>query len=231
MDPITVIKVAQIAAEQLKSEEKRRRLLMTIITILFSIVFLFSVVVYVVTNPIDAIFYDSSDITISTDIKVKHFGSNEDKVWNFLKQIGFSDVGAAATMGNMYVESHFNPAANNNDIYHGICQWGLGRWSGNNISLSGFAATCGTSWTDIDTQLKFFNLECGTLFNKVYKEMINATDLIYATDYFCVKYEICPGTHGKWANSIIDGKPYQGLAERREKAIEYLNHYSKEEST
>lgn len=225
MDPVTAIKAAQIAFEQLKSEEKRRRLLIAIISIVMSVVFLFSVVVYIVTNPIDAIFYDGK-ITINTNITVKECGSIENKTWQFLKDIGFSDVGAAATMGNMRAESGFNPGANNNDRYHGLCQWGGGRWSGNKVSLAGFSKNCGTSWTDADTQLRFFNLECGLYYNKVYKEMQSATDIIYATDYFCVYYEICPGTAGNWAESVINGQPYQGLADRRAYAQQYLKHYS-----
>lgn len=218
MDPVTVAKVAKLAAEQLKSEENRKRLLIAIISIVMSIVFVFSAITYIITNPIDVIFGDGDGIKISDNIKINP-SHVEKSVWDFLKALGFSDAGAAGTMGNMCAESHFNPS----DEYcghYGICQWGGERYS----RLVNFAGK--TPWNNLQTQLEFFAMECQKYYNSVWNEMTNATDVIRATDYFCAAYEICPGTLGNWAYSTIDGKAYQGLADRRAYAKEYMQKFA-----
>lgn len=164
-------------------------------------------------------------VSIGT-IKIGAFDENEPAIWKFLELIGFNEIGRAAAMGNMKTESSYDPNANNNNNYFGICQWGLGRWTGNTISLSSYAAQVGTAWNDLETQLNFFNLECSTSYSNVYAQMKTATDLIYATDYFCVYYEGCVGDLGDSAVSIINGKVYQGLAERRANALDILQRYS-----
>lgn len=230
MDPVTVAKIAHIAAQQLKDEKKRQRLLIIAITIACLVLFLFSTVVYIVTNPLDAIFgehtYDFNvDINTST-VTIKDYSKVEDTVWYFLKDIGFSDYGAAGVMGNIKIESSFRTSANHNNRYFGLCQWGGGRWQGNPLSLSSFASLKGTNWTDLQTQLSFFDIECRTSYSKVYEQMKNATSVQYATDYFCTRYEICPGQLGNWAYSMVDGKAYQALADRRKYAEHYYNHYA-----
>ena len=164
-------------------------------------------------------------VSIGT-IELGDVSDNETAVWKFLEAIGFNEIGRAAVMGNMKIESGFNPNANHNDRYYGLCQWGGGRWNGNPLNLSGFAASCGTPWNDFQTQLNYFNAECSTSFSNVYMQMKNATDIIYATDYFCCYYEICPGEIGNWATSIIDGKAYQCLADRRAYAQAYYQKYA-----
>jgi len=233
MDPVLVAKAVILAAKQVKSEERRQTLLIILLSVLVLIGFLFSVVTYIVTHPIDAFFYDgSSNIEVTDNIKITTTSNVELKIWNYMKEIGFSDAGAAAALGNMKAESGFNPSASNGSHF-GICQWGGGRWKGNKISLLDYSTRCGLMWNDLDVQLNFFRAECifssdkgiETSFYKVYKEMQNATDVIYATDYFCCKYEICPGTLGNWAYSVVDNKPYQGLADRRAYALAYYKKF------
>lgn len=170
--------------------------------------------------------YNGSDSFNIGNVQIGDFTEVELTVWDFLKQIGFNDIGCAAVMGNMKVESSFNVAANHNDHYFGLCQWGGGRWQGNAISLTSYACQVGTEWYDLGTQLNFFNLECSQSYNDVYMQMRNATEIIYATDYFCAKYEICIGTLGNWAYSVIDGKPYQCLVDRRAYAQAYYEKYA-----
>lgn len=169
--------------------------------------------------------YNSSSFDIG-NVQIGDFTEVEMTVWDFLKQIGFNDIGCAAVMGNIRTESSFNVAANHNNHYFGLFQWGGGRWQGNAISLTSYACQVGTDWYDLGTQLNFFNLECSQKFDNVYMQMKTATDLIYATDYFCTKYEICIGKLGNWAYSVIDGQPYQCLADRRAYAKAYYEKYA-----
>ena len=171
------------------------------------------------------LYNDDSSVSIG-HIQIGESSEMEQAVWEFLHTIGFNDIGAAAAMGNIKIESSFNPAANHNNNYFGICQWGGGRWQGNTLSLLSFAGQSGTEWYNLETQLNFFNLECSTSYSNVYMQMKNATDIIYATDCFCVYYEGCVGTLGNWANSVINGQPYQCLADRRAYAQAYYKKYA-----
>ncbi len=145
----------------------------------------------------------------------------EEAVHQFLIEIGFNEIGACATMGNIDVESGFNSAANNGGHHFGICQWGGGRWT----ALVEFCRP--KEWYDLEAQLNFFSHECQSAYKDVYMQMVNATDLTYATDYFCTKYEICIGAGGAWTYSLVDGKPYQDLLKRRAKAELYYAKYGK----
>lgn len=225
MDPVTVAKIVQLAMKQLETEEKRHRMLMIMLSVVFLILFMFSVAIYVVTNPIDALFGDNSNATESS-VVIKNYTDIEDTVWCYLKDIGFNDYGAAAVMGNIRIESSFDTAANHNNHYFGLCQWGGNRWDGNPVCLSNFAILKGTSWTDLQTQLSFFEMECRMLYSNVYDQMQNAIDVKYACDYFCTYYEGCVGELGNWAYSMVNGKAYQCLEDRRQYAQFYYNHYA-----
>jgi len=233
MDPVTAFKIAQAAAQQLKEEKKRERLLTIVLVLTGAVLFLYSIAVYIVTHPLDALFGDPF-IPSESNVSIKKYSEVEDTVWFYLKDIGFSDCGAAGVMGNIKAECNFNPADCYNGIYHGLCQWGMGRWEGNVVkqkgktivvNLKGFSELRGTDWTDLETQLYFFDLECRVAYPNVYKQMTIATDVQYACDYFCTKYEDCVGKSGDWAYSMVDGKPYQALATRRRYAEFYYNHY------
>lgn len=52
----------------------------------------------------------------------------EDKIWEWLHDFGFSDVVAAAIMGNMQVESGFREGIYGyyyGNTYYGLCQWNI----------------------------------------------------------------------------------------------------------
>lgn len=230
MDPVVAAKIAQLTVQQLKDEKKRQKILAAALTILGLVLFMYSIVVYIVTHPLDAIFGEHPDgIKIELEdgsaVTIRDYSKVEDVVWSFLKDIGFSDHGAAGAMGNIRAESSFDTSACHSGIYHGLCQWGMGRWDGNPVCLKNFAELKGTEWTDLQTQLSYFELECRVSYPSVYKQMIDATDVQYACDYFCTKYEICVGKGGDWAYSMVDGKPYQDLAKRRRFAKSYYEHY------
>jgi len=55
---------------------------------------------------------------------------NEEKAWNFLISKGLSPEQAAGIMGNISIESKFDPKASNGGNYMGISQWDSGgRWA------------------------------------------------------------------------------------------------------
>lgn len=175
-------------------------------------------------NYLTSLYGDSSG-TIGS-VTIGEYADVEDAVHEYLLGIGFNEIGACATMANIAVESGFNTAANHNNHYFGLCQWGGGRWYGNPISLLEYSK--GTEWFDLQTQLDFFQLECSVSYSDVFNQMMYATDLMYATDYFCSRYEICIGQGGAWTYSLVDGKPYQDLLKRRAKAELYYAKYGKE---
>ncbi|SFR77894.1 phage tail tip lysozyme [Anaeromicropila populeti] len=234
MELATAVKIAKIAAEQLKSEEKRHRIFIIAVSLVILVLFLFSSVIYLAMHPLESMSnmlkeqlagVNDTICVQEDDVLIKKYPDIEQTIWQFLKGLGFTDEGAAATMGNMVVESSFNPAANHNDHYFGLCQWGGGRWQGNDFSLTGFSQKCEKEWSDLQVQLTFFYMECSTYYANVYLLMGKTKDVVYATDYFCTYYEGCVGSSGNWAYSTVNGKAYQGLANRRRYAEWYLKKY------
>lgn len=77
----------------------------------------------------------------------------ENQVASFLVGKGLDPMHAAAIMGNMYAESSMNPAlTETGGTGIGLCQWSFGRADG----LRSYAASVGTDWSDLATQLDFF---------------------------------------------------------------------------
>ncbi|UQX56051.1 phage tail tip lysozyme [Cytobacillus pseudoceanisediminis] len=79
-------------------------------------------------------------------------GGTSSQIWNFFKSKGFTDSVVAGIMGNLQLESGLNPnALNKSSGAFGIAQWLGGRKTG----LSNYAASMGTSISDLNTQLNF----------------------------------------------------------------------------
>lgn len=144
--------------------------------------------------------------------------TNEEAVWLFLIDKLNNPYGAAAVMGNFYIESRIDPkslqssfARKNNitgDQYtenvdsgvydshsfaydkagYGLAQWAY--WS-RKLALLTFAKEAGTSVGDLHTQLEFFWHELRQ-YTTVLNALANATseeDLIEASDTFARRYE------------------------------------------
>lgn len=126
-----------------------------------------------------------------------------EKVWNFLKAKGVSDLHAAAIMGNIQAESGFDPSAieDGNGIGLGLCQWSFGRRD----QLEAYAAALGKAPSDLLTQLNFFWMEYfpgasssyadfqWILAEYPYTDFIAADSIAEATKIFCHGWER-PGT-------------------------------------
>lgn len=105
--------------------------------------------------------------------------SNEDKCWNYFKAKGLSDIAAAAMCGNIMAESGYNPASvSKSGIYHGICQWGGGRYQ----NLCTWAARRKVAWTDLKLQLDFCWAELNSSgYSSVLSYLKSASQLQYDT--------------------------------------------------
>ena len=111
------------------------------------------------------------------------------QVYDFLLQKGVPPVGAAAVMGNIENESGFNPSAVNEIGCSGLCQWYQGRLD----NLKRFAASKGTDWTDVNTQMEYLWKELNESYPKVKSAIMNAkseVDLEKATWYWGAHFEV-----------------------------------------
>lgn len=77
---------------------------------------------------------------------------NERIVWNYMKACGFTDVQAAAMMGNIWRESRFESGAlEGNGVGLGICQWSWTR----RTEYENYAASIGKNPLDLEAQLEY----------------------------------------------------------------------------
>lgn len=84
-------------------------------------------------------------------------GSNEEKIWNYFRSKGLSEVAVSGILGNASIESTFRPSALSPDgRFKGIFQWGTKNESGNRWgSLVKWAKSKDLDPENIETQLKF----------------------------------------------------------------------------
>lgn len=93
-------------------------------------------------------------------------GSIQEKVWNMLKDLGYSDIAAAAAMGNIHYESGFKVTAIENGYTEenggiGICQWTNDKRgpTGRNTNLKEYAISKSVNWQNEDIQVEFLKAE------------------------------------------------------------------------
>lgn len=92
--------------------------------------------------------------------------TNEEKIFNYLKDKGLTDAEACGIMACMYFESRFLPEAESTrpgDESLGICQWLAER----RTSLENYCSANGKDPTDLEAQLDFLFYECETTNYKV----------------------------------------------------------------
>ncbi|HEX5797556.1 MAG TPA: phage tail tip lysozyme [Candidatus Saccharimonadales bacterium] len=154
--------------------------------------------------------------------------SNEEKIWNFLvsdPDLQFTDIQAAAVLGNLEQESGFDPGAAysgpiNSDAY-GIIQWVGNRRSG----LEHLANRRGVQPNDLGVQLEYMKLELtegyeptgvGSYRSTVLEPMQAATVLRTATRIWLEAYE-APCTAGPGCDAE--------MAIRLPNAVNWLNRF------
>lgn len=138
----------------------------------------------------------------------------EEKIWNFFKDNGLNDFGAAGLMGNLYAESALRPtnlqntyekklgmtdaeytAAVDNGSYcnfvkdcagYGLAQWTY--WS-RKQNLLAFAKSAGKSIGDLEMQLSFLMKELKSGYASVLQTLKTATSVLVASNAVLLKYE------------------------------------------
>lgn len=118
-------------------------------------------------------------------------GQGASAVEMFLKSKTHNKSMIAGIMGNIQIESSFNPTAlNSAEDAIGYCQWEKGRRE----NLQRFAAAHGGSETDSNIQLAFMWYELTTIFSPVLAAMQLAPTPESAAAIFDAGYEISAGT-------------------------------------
>ena len=108
-------------------------------------------------------------------------------IWNKLQGLGFGDIHTAAIMGNMAIESGFDPAISE---YGGGGGFGLCQWDDRKSSLAEYAQRAGKDPSDLDIQLQFIKYELQGSESAAAAEFFAETsDIDKATEIFCTKYE------------------------------------------
>lgn len=140
--------------------------------------------------------------------------SNEEKIWNFLKEKGLNDFGAAALMGNLYAESGLKPcnlqntyekklgfsdtqytAAVDSGKYTGFIRdcagYGIAQWThwSRKEALLEYAKSCGASIGDLEAQLGYLYNELSRSFASVLKVLKTASSVREASDVVLLKFE------------------------------------------
>ena len=108
-------------------------------------------------------------------------------IWNKLQGLGFGDVHTAAIMGNMAIESGFDPAISE---IGGGGGFGLCQWDDRKGSLAEYAQRAGKDPSDLDIQLQFIKYELQGSESAAAAEFFAETSNVdRATEIFCTKYE------------------------------------------
>lgn len=140
--------------------------------------------------------------------------TDEQIIWNYLKNSGYNDYGVAGLMGNLKAESNLNPknlqdtfnislnlsddeytkkvddGSYTNFIYDGA-GYGIAQhtWWTRKKALLEFAKQKNKSIGDLDIQLEFLIKELTTLFPKVDKMLKTATNVKQASDFVLINFE------------------------------------------
>ncbi len=153
-----------------------------------------------------------------------------------LSDMNLSTAMVAGILGNLKIESEFNPTVGESRTFYGIVQWGRERRH---------ALETLSNYNTIAGQTDFLKAELnGTapattnygvqVNNYLAKYSSGATmqtveDVDMATEAFCVKVEGCIKTSSFTGSTGLaaDGKEYQGLNQRKEWAQKFYNYLSR----
>ena len=91
------------------------------------------------------------DLTIPQKLSQVVFSGVEQEVYSFFLSKGLGAAQIAGIMGNIRVESGFDPSAQNKNGASGLFQWMDGRFQ----KLKEYASSKGKEWTDVQAQLEY----------------------------------------------------------------------------
>lgn len=137
-----------------------------------------------------------TEFTVSFDSVNKKFDTNQQIVYEFFRNAGIKKLAIAGIMGNIEVESRFDPTWKEK----GSC--GLCHWDDRKGKLAQYAQDTGRDKSDINMQLDFILEEADA--NSTYKDTSGAIECFEAfreqgkvgtvrkaADYFAAKFERC----------------------------------------
>ena len=141
-------------------------------------------------------------------------------IFEFLIEEGFTPESAAAVIGNVAVESAFNPSVVSSMGYYGLFQWntssGGGYWW---YDIQDWMTANGYEWDSFEGQMKAF-LNCsnrGFLTDSRLDTLKSLTNVEQAVEMIAVFYEGCVG--GTEVTEYYNrGNYYQGLSTRKSEA-------------
>lgn len=141
-------------------------------------------------------------------------GTNEEKIWNFLKEQGMTDCGAAGLMGNLYAESGLRPdnlqnsyekklgytdetytEAVDSGTYTGFVKdcagYGLAQWTfwSRKQGLLEYAKEKSASIGDLEMQLGYLMEELGKNYKAVLSTLKTATTVQAASNVVLLQFE------------------------------------------
>lgn len=154
------------------------------------------------------------------------------KLFNAMKQAGYSDAMAAGACGNIQQESDFNPACvSSTGTFHGLVQWGNKRSSGYRWQkVQDYAVRHGTIDTSAEAQIGFIcDVEIPekkaamsrylAKYGSAGTDVSNVTDVNLAAEAWAVYVEGCVGGKDYAAN----GRRYQDLNKRKKYGADILS--------
>lgn len=132
--------------------------------------------------------HNNPEVSSSTNYQIRKGVTGTSKeILNFFTSKGLSPQQAAGIVGNLYVESKFNTnAVGDNGTAFGIAQWRKDRQDG----LRRFAASRGTSASDLNTQLEYIWKELNSSHKRAYQRLLGSKTAKDATLAFSDLYEI-----------------------------------------
>lgn len=140
--------------------------------------------------------------------------SNQEKIWNYFKAKGLSEIGIAGLMGNLQAESGLNPmnmqnsyekklgfndttytASIDNGLYtnfvHDKVGYGLAQWTywSRKQNMFNFIKSKGKSIGDLEAQLDFLHEELTKQYKPVWNGLMNAKTVFEASNIVLLQFE------------------------------------------
>lgn len=162
--------------------------------------------------------------TAQSQMQITEESDTVDRIYfsfQYLMDQGFTAEAAAGVIGNMAVESYFDPSKVSGSGYHGLFQWNTSRdgdfwW----YDIRAWIEEQGYEWNSFEGQLRAF-LECpnkGLLSEERLEELKALDNVEQAVELVAVYYECCVGGKGGVTKYYQKGKRYQDLRIRKSEA-------------
>ena len=154
----------------------------------------------------------SSSGSLSTTPTSAELKENQVKVLKYLKQWGLNKIQAAAVMGNIEQESHFDPTAKSGVDRNGYTNYGLIQWNQKYRQISDLGTT-------VEEQMPIVKVTNG--FDLWASDRESKRDVRYSTFYFGCKVEKC---HKCCDRTYFETNPEQN--KRTPFAEDFLNRFN-----